>query len=971
MAIQKLEEATVRVIGASQVLTDPATVVKELIDNALDANATIIAVEIHANTLDVIQVRDNGHGIPPDDRALVATPNCTSKLVNFSDLKDVGGASLGFRGQALASAAELSGSMTLSTRVDGESVAAVLRIDHRGQIISQERTSLPVGTTVRITDFIKANPVRRQQALKSTEKVLKRIKQTLQAYAFVRPRVRFSLRVLKAKNEKGNWMYAPKAGGGVEDAAMKVVGSACVSQCDWSVTEEHGFTLHALLPRPDAIVSKISGLGAFVSLDRRPLSASRGTLKHIIKVFRESLKAGSTGLEDVKEPFILLQIECPGASYDPNVEPAKDDVLFEEPDKLIELARRLFVEVYASPRPTEETVGSVVEVQSRPSPQLHTPVPQQQPWLEDEDDLPPPLEPSYRVAKGQRSSGRNAGLGPPQLQTPAPTSDARSTHEDADGGEEVTPVSVFRSNMYGCDEEDLDLLDARRPTGCTDADFEELRRARKDVNVSNPWVMAKLHSTNKQAEIVEIDESATVQPSDSPDRRHNTLLEHADEDLPVAQRSSLPPSSRPFHPSNHVPDLRLARDGRMIGPSPLPPSEVYIPPRRQHDSFDNDSSGIPPSRRQPGYDYGFALGLSDPAAGTPLDAIPVANQRPRRSPQKRLQQGQVNKPFVSPLTDGPPREKVWFDHLGEAGRSRPKRNERYRAPNSNGLVHQGELGDSVENPRPLTPPTRNRDIRDFVGSVDLTGDETAAALVERRKYGNTHQAQSCDAEQPQPPGDNDENARSAKGVLTARGFIPASELAAMEARLGPLEKEPTEPRTKRRKTGGNRPLRDLSPNISGVAEPADDEEFVPVSRATTRRRSRTVDGHVSKVQRTKSSRLPLERVPKGQGMHNVTLSLPTSVRDVSSWAGKVDEDRTLLGFNQHVAEAYDTFALPPDAAEMEDLAAKLDALLINRVSDGEMVQDLGELIRKAFAANGDEKTETADGNRDLSVTTLA
>lgn len=133
MTIQALPQSTVRAIGASQVLTDPAAVVKELIDNALDARATSIAIEIHANTLDVIQVRDNGHGIPPPDRPLVARRYCTSKLTNEQDLVDIGGSSLGFRGEALASAAEMSDSMTITTRVEGEQVATALEISQQGE----------------------------------------------------------------------------------------------------------------------------------------------------------------------------------------------------------------------------------------------------------------------------------------------------------------------------------------------------------------------------------------------------------------------------------------------------------------------------------------------------------------------------------------------------------------------------------------------------------------------------------------------------------------------------------------------------------------------------------------------------------------------------------------------------------------------------------------------------------------------
>lgn len=134
MSIAALPPSTVSILGSSQVLTDAPSVVKELIDNALDARATSVFVEISANTLDVIQVRDNGHGIAPQDRSLVCRRYCTSKIRDYSDLKDIGGTSLGFRGEALASAAELSGSIVVTTRIEGEDVAVTLKVSKKGEV---------------------------------------------------------------------------------------------------------------------------------------------------------------------------------------------------------------------------------------------------------------------------------------------------------------------------------------------------------------------------------------------------------------------------------------------------------------------------------------------------------------------------------------------------------------------------------------------------------------------------------------------------------------------------------------------------------------------------------------------------------------------------------------------------------------------------------------------------------------------
>ena len=134
MPIQALPANTVRAIGASQALTDAASVIKELVDNAIDGRATNISIEISANTLDDIRVKDNGHGIAPDGRSIICTINCTSKIRDYQDLETIGGRSLGFRGQALASAAEMSGSLTVTTRIEGEGTAVELKFNRKGQI---------------------------------------------------------------------------------------------------------------------------------------------------------------------------------------------------------------------------------------------------------------------------------------------------------------------------------------------------------------------------------------------------------------------------------------------------------------------------------------------------------------------------------------------------------------------------------------------------------------------------------------------------------------------------------------------------------------------------------------------------------------------------------------------------------------------------------------------------------------------
>jgi DNA mismatch repair protein MutL len=362
MSIEALPQSVVRNLGSSQALASPVAAVKELLDNAFDARASSIAIEISRNTLDVIQVRDNGCGIPPQDRKLIAVPHCTSKITSETDLRLLGGSSLGFRGEALSSAAQLSKALTITTRIEGEQVACALTFSRDGQVVGERNISSPVGTLARISDFFHYNPVRRQMAIKNAEGNIKQIKKMLQAYALARPQLRLSLKVLKSPDAHANWVYAPQPQGSTTalDAVAKIVGAACASQCQESRLESDGFVLSSVLPRPNADVTKVGGIGSFLSVDNRPVAPSRGTLRKIVDSFHDSLKnVKCAALHSVKSPFLQLEISCPQGAYDINVESSKNDVLFADPQAILKMAARLFASVY----PTHDADFDVVQSQ--------------------------------------------------------------------------------------------------------------------------------------------------------------------------------------------------------------------------------------------------------------------------------------------------------------------------------------------------------------------------------------------------------------------------------------------------------------------------------------------------------------------------------------------------------------------------------------------------------------------------------
>ena len=273
MAISALPETDSRAIASSQVITDPVSVVRELVANALDAGASSISVEISTNALDVIQVRDNGHGIPADDRSLVGIRHCTSKIRSLDDLSSLGGKSLGFRGEALASVFEMSDDVIVSTRYSSDKVGAKFSIrenqstprrsanpEDSTNVLSvngRKNISLPVGTTLLVLSLLSTHPVRRRTALKTSAKTLERIKSLLQGHAIARPAVRLSLKVLKSEGNRANWVYASKPDATLADAASIIFGPLMLKLCEFQTWDSTNQTIRGrALSREDRFVFK-------------------------------------------------------------------------------------------------------------------------------------------------------------------------------------------------------------------------------------------------------------------------------------------------------------------------------------------------------------------------------------------------------------------------------------------------------------------------------------------------------------------------------------------------------------------------------------------------------------------------------------------------------------------------------------------------------------------------------------------
>ncbi|KAF4122505.1 DNA mismatch repair protein, C-terminal domain [Geosmithia morbida] len=370
MPISALSSETVRLLGSSVAISTPTSLVKELIENAVDADATAVEVLMAANTVDRIQVRDNGHGIATQDLDSVARRSHTSKLRSIDELTRAGRGrgTLGFRGDALASINCVAGHpLTIITRTNGEPVATRIRVRPSvGGTESRRPISAPRGTTVVVEDLFGRIPVRRGHSVKGSRKTLAAVRDLMVAYALARPHIRFSLKVVG--EHAPSWAYAPVSWGSMRDVVLKTFGNALASQTasaestllpPWAAERGTGetITMECLCPLADCDADVVRGKGCYISVDGRPITASRGTGKKIASVFRTRLSRARGQSRPISNPLMCLSIMCPAGTYDPNITPLKDEVLFSDEKSVLDCFEELCSRVYAHRNDAEESHG--------------------------------------------------------------------------------------------------------------------------------------------------------------------------------------------------------------------------------------------------------------------------------------------------------------------------------------------------------------------------------------------------------------------------------------------------------------------------------------------------------------------------------------------------------------------------------------------------------------------------------------
>lgn len=316
MPIQQLPNHLINQIAAGEVVERPASVVKELVENSLDAGAKSVQVDILAGGQKLIRIRDDGAGIPADELSLALSRHATSKISNLEDLESV--VSLGFRGEALPSIASVS-RLTISSRHSAADSGWQVEAD--GSEASELRpTAHPTGTTVEVHDLFYNTPARRR-FLKTERTEFGHIEKWIKRLALSRPDVAISL-----THNRRAVLQLPAA---VTDADRlqrvgKILGDAFADQAVHIETESDGIAISGWLGLPTFNRSQPDMQFWFVN----GRSISDKTLAHAARhAFRDVLFHG-------RYPAYVLSLSMDPASVDANAHPAKHEVRFRDGRKV-------------------------------------------------------------------------------------------------------------------------------------------------------------------------------------------------------------------------------------------------------------------------------------------------------------------------------------------------------------------------------------------------------------------------------------------------------------------------------------------------------------------------------------------------------------------------------------------------------------------------------------------------------------
>ena len=333
--IRTLSSVLANQIAAGEVVERPASVVKELVENALDADANAVVVELEAGGARLVRVRDDGFGIPSRELVLALSRHATSKIASLDDLDRI--ASMGFRGEALPSIASVS-RLTLESRpADAESGACV-RVDG-GVVAPVEPAASKTGTTVEVRDLFFNVPARRK-FLRTPRTELRHAEDAVRRLALARPDVSFTLR------HDGRTVIEAVRRMDSARRLARLLGREFAASALEIAFDAGDLSIHGFLAPPGA--ARARGDLQFLFVNGR--SVRDDVVRHAVRVGFGDTLAGAV------YPAFVLHLHVEPAAVDVNVHPTKHEVRFREPRHIHDFVRHAVARAlggFASDTPPE------------------------------------------------------------------------------------------------------------------------------------------------------------------------------------------------------------------------------------------------------------------------------------------------------------------------------------------------------------------------------------------------------------------------------------------------------------------------------------------------------------------------------------------------------------------------------------------------------------------------------------------
>ena len=311
-----LDDLTINKIAAGEVIERPVNVVKEIVENSIDAGATKIVIEIKKGGKQLIKVIDNGKGILKDDLDIAIERHATSKLRKIEDLEKI--YTMGFRGEALASIASIS-KLTIISKTQNDDYGNKL-VAEAGNIIEKEEIGTQLGTTIIVENLFYNVPVR-YKFLKQDSTEFKYIKDWVQKEAFSNPSISFKL------INDGKVIFQSSGNGKIEDIVYLIYGKELKENLVNVNYNEDEIKITGVVGNTN--IARDSRKDQIIFLNKRNIR------NQILTNSADQAFKGSIGIG--KYGFFILNIEMPANYYDINVHPTKMEVRFIDENRIYKI----------------------------------------------------------------------------------------------------------------------------------------------------------------------------------------------------------------------------------------------------------------------------------------------------------------------------------------------------------------------------------------------------------------------------------------------------------------------------------------------------------------------------------------------------------------------------------------------------------------------------------------------------------